>query len=126
MPRPLRSNPKTRTRAIKLRKEPTHAERKLWARIRNDQLGVNFRRQHAIGNFIPDFVCVKKKLIIELDGSQHLEQVEYDSERTAFLESKGYRVLRFWNNDVTNNIDTVLNKIWDVLNENTTGEENKK
>ena len=126
MPRPLRSNLKTRTRAIKLRKEPTHAERKLWARIRNDQLGVNFRRQHAIGNFIPDFVCVKKKLIIELDGSQHLEQVEYDSERTAFLESKGYRVLRFWNNDVTNNIDTVLNKIWDVLNENTTGEENKK
>ena len=62
--------------------ELTPAERKLWALIRNDQLGVNFRRQHAIGNFIPDFVCIEKKLIIELDGSQHLEQEEYDEERT--------------------------------------------
>ena len=68
MPRPPRSNPKTRTRAIELRKELTPAERKLWALIRNDQLGVNFRRQPAVGNYIPDFVCVQKKLIIELDG----------------------------------------------------------
>jgi very-short-patch-repair endonuclease len=68
MPRPPRSNPKTRTHAIELRKELTPAERKLWALIRNDQLGVNFRRQHAVGNYIPDFVCIEKKLIIELDG----------------------------------------------------------
>ena len=74
MPRPHRSNPKTKHHAVELRKELTPAERKLWARLRNDQLGVNFRRQHAIANCIPDFVCVQKKLIVELDGSQHLEQ----------------------------------------------------
>ena len=108
MPRPPRSNPKTRTQAIELRKEPTPAERKLWALIRNDQLGVNFRRQHAVGKYIPDFVCVQKKLIIELDGSQHLEQEEYDQERTKYLEALGYKVIRFWNNDVMNNIDGVI------------------
>ena len=80
MPRPHRSNPKTKHHAVELRKELTPAERKLWARLRNDQLGVNFRRQHAIANCIPDFVCVQKKLIVELDGSQHLEQEEYDQE----------------------------------------------
>ena len=117
LPRPKRSNPKTRTRAIELRKDPTPAERKLWSRIRNDQLGVNFRRQHAVGNYIPDFVCIQKKLIIELDGGQHLEQKEYDAERTKYLESQGYRVVRFWNNDVTNNLETVLAEIWNVIQE---------
>ena len=116
MPRLPRSNPNTRTRAIELRRKLTPAERKLWSRIRNDQLGVNFRRQHAIEKYIPDFVCIEKKLIIELDGSQHLEQQEYDAERTEFLKSKGYKVLRFWNNDVMNDIDSVLNVIWDTLN----------
>jgi very-short-patch-repair endonuclease len=89
MPRPPRSNPNTRTRAIELRKELTPTERKLWVVIRNNQLGVKFRRQHAIGNHIPDFVCIEKKLIIELDGSQHLEQEEYDQERTKYLETQG-------------------------------------
>ncbi len=111
MPRPPRSNSKTRTRAIDLRKELTPAERKLWARIRNDQLGVNFRRQHAIGKYIPDFVCIKKKLIIELDGSQHLEQEEYDGERTKFLESQGCKVIYFWNNQVMNDINGVIKAI---------------
>jgi len=97
--------------ARKLRKELTPAERKLWAIIRNDQLGVNFRRQHAIGNYIPDFMCLKKKLIIELDGSQHLDQTEYDSERTKFLEAQGYRVIRFWNNDVLNDINGIIRSI---------------
>ncbi len=69
MPRPKRSNPKTKHQAIQLRKNPTPAKRKLWSKIRNDQLGVTFRRQHAVGNYIPDFVCVEKKLIIELDGT---------------------------------------------------------
>ena len=118
MPRPLRSNSRTRTRAMELRKELTPAEHTLWSHLRNDRLGFNFRRQHAIGNFIVDFVCIKKKLIIELDGSQHLEQAEYDKERTAFLNAKGYKVLRFWNHDVTNNIDSVLSVIWDTLKEN--------
>ena len=108
MPRPKRSNPTTKHQAIELRKESTSAEAKLWSRIRNDQVGVTFRRQHAIGNYIPDFCSPKAKLIIELDGSQHLEQEEYDNERTKYLESLGYKVIRFWNNDVTNNIDGVI------------------
>ena len=109
MPRPPRSNPNTRTRAIKLRKDLTPAEGKLWSRIHHDdQLGVNFRRQHAIGNYIPDFCSPKAKLIIELDGSQHLEQEEYDMERTEYLESQGYKVIRFWNNDVMNNTEGVI------------------
>ena len=66
---------------------------------------------------IVDFCAPRKKLIIELDGSQHLEQEEYDEERTAFLKSKGYRVLRCWNNHVLNNIDSVLTVIWDSLKE---------
>jgi lysyl-tRNA synthetase class 2 len=117
MPHPPRSNPKTRTRAIELRKELTPAERKLWSRIRNNQLEVNFRRQHAIGNYIPDFVCIERKLIIELDGSQHLEQVEYDAERTKSLEVQGYKVIRFLNNDVMNRIDSVLEIILDLIND---------
>jgi len=108
MPRPKRSNPKTKYQAVQLRKASTPAERKLWSRIRNDQLRVTFRCQHAIGNYIPDFCSPKAKLIIELDGSQHLEQEEYDNERTKYLESLGYNVIRFWNNDVTNNIDGVI------------------
>jgi len=115
LPRPPRSNPKTRTYAIELRKELAPAERKLWAVIRNDQLGVNFRRQHAIGNFIPDFVCIEKKLIIELDGSHHLEQEEYDKERTQYLESQGYKVIRFWNNDVMNSIEGVILVVMNAL-----------
>ena len=108
MPRPPRSNPITRTRAIELRKELTPAEHKLWAALRNDQLGVTFRRQHAIGVYIPDFVCVEKKLILELDGSQHLQQAQYDEERTKYLNSQGYKVMRFWNNEVMNNIAGVI------------------
>lgn len=108
MPRPQRSNPKTNHHAIELRKESTPAERKLWAQLRNDQLGVNFCRQHAIGQYITDFCSPKAKLIIELDGSQHLEQEAYDEERTKYLESLGYNVIRFWNNDVLNNIDSVI------------------
>ena len=119
MPRPPRSNPKTRTYAIELRKELTPAERKLWSSIRNDQLGVNFRRQHAIGNFIPDFVCIEKKLIIELDGSQHLEQAEYDTERTKYFETLGYRVIRFWNNEIMQDINGVIKAIQFALENET-------
>ena len=115
MPRPNRSNPITEHNAIKLRKELTPAERKLWARIRDDQLGVKFRRQHAIGNYIPDFCSPKAKLIIELDGSQHLEQEEYDGERTKYLEAQGYKVIHFWNNDVMNDIEGVILAIMGAL-----------
>jgi len=115
MPRPKRSNSKTKHRAIELRKDPTPAERKLWSFIRNDQLGVTFRRQHAVGKYIPDFCCSKAKLIIELDGSQHLEQEEYDDERTKYLESLGYKVVRFWNNDVMNDTESVIRAILDAI-----------
>ena len=107
-----RSNPKTMHRAGELRKELTPAEKKLWAYLRGDKLnGVNFRRQHAIGNYIVDFVSIKKKLVIELDGSQHLEQEAYDIERTRYLESQGYKVVRFWNNQVENDINGVFRAI---------------
>jgi crossover junction endodeoxyribonuclease RuvC/BirA family biotin operon repressor/biotin-[acetyl-CoA-carboxylase] ligase len=108
VPRPPRSNPKTIHRSLELRKESTLAERKLWAQLRNDQLGVTFRRQHAIGRYITDFCAPGKKLVIELDGSQHLKQEKHDRERTAYLRSLGYNVIRFWNNDVTKNMEAVI------------------
>jgi len=111
-----RSNPKTMHRAGELRKELTPAEKKLWAYLRGDKLnGVNFRRQHAIGNYIVDFVSIKEKLIIELDGSQHLEQVQYDIERTRYLESQGYKVVRFWNNQVENDLNGVIQKLDEIM-----------
>jgi very-short-patch-repair endonuclease len=120
-----RSTPKIMRRAGELRLNPTPAEAKLWSRLRAHRLsGVGFRRYtcpggrcqgHAIGKFITDFCAPGRLLIVELDGSQHLEQEEYDAERTAFLESKGYKVLRFYNNDVMNNIDKVLEVIMENL-----------
>jgi very-short-patch-repair endonuclease len=113
-----RTTPKIFARAKELRHNPTPAEIKLWAHLRVHRMAdVHFRPQHAIGNYIADFCAPRRKLIIELDGSQHLEQQDYDAERTEFLKSKGYKVLRFWNNDVMNNMDSVLNVIWDTLNE---------
>ena len=106
------------THAKELRREMTPPERKLWMRLRAHRMkGVHFRSQHAIGNYVVDFCAPRKKLIIELDGSQHLEQTEYDAERTVFLQSKGYKILRFWNNDVSNNMDAVLSIIWEALPE---------
>jgi very-short-patch-repair endonuclease len=111
-----RTTPKIFAYAKELRRELTPVEKKLWARLRAHRMkGVHFRTQHAIGNYIVDFCAARKKLIIELDGSQHLEQVEYDAIRTKFLQSKGYKVIRFWNNDVSNNMDAVLQVIWDAL-----------
>lgn len=113
-----RSNPNTMHRAGELRREPTPTERKLWAYLRGDKLnGINFRRQHAIGNFIVDFVSIKNKLIIELDGSQNLEQSEYDTERTKDLESQGYKIIRFWNNQVENDIASVVRAIEQALSD---------
>jgi very-short-patch-repair endonuclease len=107
-----RTNPKVFGHAKQLHRNMTPAEAKLWARLRAHQMNdVHFRNQHAIGHFIVDFCAPRKKLIIEVDGSQHLEQEEYDNERTAFLESKGCRVLRFWNKDVLKNTENVMNMI---------------
>lgn len=108
---PRRTTPQGYQKARELRKALTPAERKLWAVLRGDKLGANFRRQHAIGPYIADFCCIKGKLIIELDGSQHLEQAEYDDERTKFLEAQGYRVIRFWNSEVMKDLDGVIQAI---------------
>ena len=111
-----RTTPKVIAHAKELRRELTPLERKLWSRLRAHRMkDVHFRAQHAIGNYVVDFCAARKKLIIELDGSQHLEQTEYDAERTRFLESKDYKVIRFWNSDVSNNMDAVLNVIWETL-----------
>lgn len=97
-----------------LRRRLTPAESKLWTKLRGNQLeSVSFRRQHAIGPYIADFCAPKAKLVIELDGGQHAEQAEYDAQRTAYLEKHGYRVLRFWNNEVMKNIEGV----WQVIEE---------
>ncbi len=126
MPRKQRSNPKTKHQAIQLRKESTLAERRLWSRIRNDQLGVTFRRQHAVGNYIPDFCSPKAKMIIEVDGIQHLEQEEYDEERTKYLESLGYKVIRFWNNDIMKDMESVLLAIIHVMEDREKHEKTKR
>jgi very-short-patch-repair endonuclease len=91
-----RTSPKIFHRAREFRHEPTPAEAKLWACLSAHRFAdIHFRRQHAIGPYIMDFCSPRKKLIIEVDGSQHLDQEVYDTERTTFLESKGYHVLRF-------------------------------
>jgi len=93
---------RTRGQARGLRRTPTDAERKLWTLLRSlKPFGMHFRRQAPIGIYIADFAWHAGKLVVELDGSQHAEQrTAYDAKRTAWLESQGYRVLRFWNNDV--------------------------
>jgi len=99
-------------RARGLRQTMTDAERKLWYRLRNRQLqGHKFRRQHEIDHCIADFVCTDTMLIVELDGGQHADQVGYDERRTRHLQGMGYRVLRFWNNDVLMDIESVLTAI---------------
>jgi very-short-patch-repair endonuclease len=98
--------------ARNLRSEPTAAERKMWSRLRNRRfLDLKFKRQFPIDRFVVDFVCLDAKLIIEVDGGQHGDRVASDANRTEVLESLGYLVLRFWNNDVFTNIDGVLELI---------------
>ncbi|MFK2878837.1 endonuclease domain-containing protein [Rhodanobacter hydrolyticus] len=103
-------------RARRLRVGQTEAEQKLWHHLRNRQMqGWRFRRQHEMDRYIADFVCPDAGLIVELDGSQHGEQVIYDETRTRKLEAMGYRVLRFWDNDVLTNIEGVLEASLEAL-----------
>ena len=98
----------------------TKQERILWTFLRKKNINnLKFGRQYSIGNYIVDFICNEKKLIIEIDGGQHNENqnITYDKERTKYLESKGYKVIRFWNNDIDNNIDGVYLDILKHLDE---------
>ena len=100
-----------------MRKAPTEAEQKLWWHLRH-RLAVSeihFRRQVRLGRYIVDFASHGAKLVIEIDGSQHAEQAAADAERTRFLEAQGYRVVRFWNNEVLTNIEGVLETIQQAL-----------
>ena len=103
-------------RARSMRGTPTDAEQLLWHHLRNRRLqGWKFRCQHEIGRYIVDFVCPDTGLIVELDGGQHGDQLIYDERRTVELEAMGYRVLRFWNNDVLKNVEGVLEVILEAL-----------
>jgi len=104
--------PSAKTAARRLRKQQTDAEAKLWSCLRRRRLkGLHFRRQSPIGPYVADFVCTDSRVIVELDGGQHTWRTDQDARRTEWLESQGYRVIRFWNNEVTNNIEGVLETI---------------
>jgi very-short-patch-repair endonuclease len=106
----------TTNQARQLRKNLTDAERRLWKHLRSRQMGSHkFRRQQPIGSYIVDFVCFKKRLIVAVDGGQHSQQAVYDNARTEWLESQGFRVLRFWNNQVLEEIEAVESVIWAAL-----------
>jgi very-short-patch-repair endonuclease len=103
-------------RSRELRRNPTEAEKRLWRRLSARQVGeTRFNRQFPIGPFICDFVSRTAKLIIEVDGGQHAVRSEADAQRTAYLRSRGHRVIRFWNNDVLENTDSVVEAIELVL-----------
>lgn len=104
--------------AADLRKNQTNAENILWFNIRNRKLNnIKFKRQVPIGKYIVDFANMQKKLVIELDGSQHIDNFHYDEERTKYLNSIDYTVIRFFDNDVIKNINTVLEVILQKYNE---------
>ena len=96
--------------AGRLRRDATNAEKMIWHILRNRQLaGAKFRRQATLGRYVVDFLCVEAKLVVELDGGQH--DAETDAQRTRWLEAQGYRVMRFWNNDVIENLEGVADTI---------------
>jgi very-short-patch-repair endonuclease len=111
----LALKPGTVERARKLRREMTPQERMLWHGLKEAFPSVHFRKQVPLGLYYADFACHAAKLVIEIDGGQHADAIAYDAARTAFLESEGYIVIRFWNNDVTTNLDGVLTAISEFL-----------
>ena len=103
-----------------MRHEGTEAEKKFWLQARDRRLhGYKFKRQVLIGNYIADFVCLERHLIVELDGGQHDARRANDAKRDAFLASRGFRVIRFWNNDVLANMESVLNPVIEALKAST-------
>lgn len=112
------TNKKILQRCKELRKNSTPQEIIIWSRLRAKRFkGLKFKRQQPIGKYIADFVCLDKKLIVEIDGWQHKEekQERYDQRRTEFLESLGFKMLRFWNDEVNNNLEGVFLKIEEFL-----------
>ena len=102
--------------ARSLRQHLTDAECLLWSRLRRRQLaGFKFRRQHILGPYICDFVCSEAAIVVELDGSQHVDEAAYDSRRDMFLRSRGFRVLRFWNAQVLCETESVVETIVEAL-----------
>jgi very-short-patch-repair endonuclease len=106
------SNSEIMVNARALRKKMTDVERLLWSRLRGEQLGVKFRRQHPFLNYVLDFVCLELKLVVEPDGSQHAQARSYDDYRTKCLNDAGFVVLRFWNNQVIDELENVLEEIY--------------
>ena len=105
-----------------LRKNQTDAEAALWRKLRGRGLeGYKFRRQVPVGPYVADFLCKEAMLIVEIDGGQHAEQVEYDRFREDFLKTHGYQVVRFWNNEVLNNLDGVLETLTLTLSQKARG-----
>jgi len=99
-------------RSRSLRAGSTDAERALWAHLKARNLaGCKFRRQYAISGFVVDFVCLERRLVVELDGGQHVEQSAYDERRSAILSKSAFRVIRFWNDDVLLRMESVLEEI---------------
>jgi very-short-patch-repair endonuclease len=97
-------------RARSFRKNPTDAETAVWQKIRAHQLGWKFRRQVSVGIYIVDFLCLDLKVIVEIDGGQHVDNKK-DEVRTSFLNNLGYKVIRFWNNEVLENMEGVLSTL---------------
>jgi len=110
----MRGGRRTTERARSLRRELTDAERTLWYALRYGQLGCRFRRQFPIPPYIVDFACLEAQLVVECDGGQHAEPGEHDR-RDAALRRQGWRVLRFWNNDILQNRLGVLQRILEAL-----------
>lgn len=109
------NHPNRRDVRKKLRKESTPQEIILWSRLRNNGIGFKFKRQYSVGGYILDFYCPSKRLGIEIDGSQHLENKEYDKNRTKLFNDLDIKIIRFWNNEVNENIDSVMQKIMSEL-----------
>ncbi len=102
-----------------LRNNMTREEQLVWNKLKNSQLGQKFRRQSGIGKYVVDFYCPKKRLIVEIDGSQHMDNMEYDARRTEYFRSSNLKVLRFWNNEVNTNLESVIKVIFENLNNTT-------
>jgi very-short-patch-repair endonuclease len=112
----LTNYPARKEIARTLRRTPTDAENKLWSRLRNRRLGgFKFRRQFPLAGFVADFCCFERKVVIEVDGSQHIDQTDRDDNRSVSMAELGFRTLRFWNHDVLQNMDVVCQQILDVL-----------